>query len=818
MLSPAWSAQPPLDVSLVPQPNSAVQVQLRGNTSEPVLMWSGTSQAPPYRVALLWEASQVALGHPLPQVPAGGSGPLQTMTMSDTPQGTRLEMQVDQDVLPRLRRVADSWVLQLDAVAPKAPRAPAPARVAAPVAAPVATAPTPVRPSAAPAPLQVALAAVQPPVQPPAAPAPARELLALARPSALPPPSPPPGRRPETLLLDVQVNGSVLPDVVRVERLADGRVILPAATWKTARLRPAGDTVVFSDSDGAGYALDAATGLHYRIDRSKLQLVIDAQPEAFDGTRISMSGTERDLPNKASPGVYLNYDVTMTAGEGSSSRGGLVEMVAFNHLGALVSGSALTSSSSDGLRHVRTETYARKDWPGTMESLVVGDAIGSAGAWSRPVRFGGVRYARDFSLAPGYITTPMPAINGSAALPSTVDVLVNNQRQSSTSVPAGPFALTDVPLVNGAGDLNVVVRDLRGVETVVSQSYYTAAALLAPELSDFSFEAGALRRNFGSESNDYGPVFASGTYRYGLDAQTTVGARAELQRARQAIGADATRLLGTYAVAQGALAVSQSDAGSGAHWLAGIDRVTPGGGASALWEHSTDNYRAFGAGEREARARDRLRIGGGMRLNDTFNAGLSYTRQTSWNADSFSLAGATLGVRLPGNASLSLYASRELVTGGWSAGVNLVVPLEGGKILAANTTRQVDGATTTAVQATQATPAGPGVGWSVRASNAAGQRARAQATLNTNHVQVAAEANAGKDNNAVRLSANGSVGWLEGQAFARAASTRARSPWCRSATSKAWRCRAPTRWWRPPTAAAGRWSRGCCPTRRTSSP
>ena len=67
---------------------------------------------------------------------------------------------------------------------------------------------------------------------------------------------------------------------------------------------------------------------------------------------------------------------------------------------------------------IRTDTYWRTDLPSSMDTLVLGDTVSSGGAWSRPVRYGGVRYARDFTLAPGYITYPTPSISGSAALPS----------------------------------------------------------------------------------------------------------------------------------------------------------------------------------------------------------------------------------------------------------------------------------------------------------------------------------------------------------------------------------------------------------------
>jgi len=119
--------------------------------------------------------------------------------------------------------------------------------------------------------------------------------------------------------------------------------------------------------------------------------------------------------------------------------------VAFNSLGSLVV-NGVARGNNDQSELIRADTYVQKDLPGPMETLVMGDAIGSGGAWSRPARFGGIRWARNFSLQPGYITFPMPSLSGSAALPSTIDVLVNNQRRQSQNVEPGPFDLTNIPV------------------------------------------------------------------------------------------------------------------------------------------------------------------------------------------------------------------------------------------------------------------------------------------------------------------------------------------------------------------------------------
>lgn len=579
------------------------------------------------------------------------------------------------------------------------------------------------------------------------------------------------GVRPEMLLLDVEVNGTPLEGIVRAERLADGRLVLAVTSWKAARLRSAGESLSMSDGE-RGFALEAVPGLTYRFDRSKLKLAISAPPDAFEGTRVTNPGEQQVPPNGAPPGMYLNYDLTGTRGESRTRYGALLEGVAFNRWGSLVSGAA--ARGDDRTHHVvRTETYWRKDLPGGMDALVVGDTVSSQGAWSRPARYGGFRYARDFSLAPGFVTLPLPTISGSAALPSTVDVLVNEQRRSSMKVPPGPFDLTDVPAVNGAGEINVVVRDLRGVETVITQGYYVSPQLLRPGLSDFSVEAGALRRDFGISSLDYGPVFGAGSYRYGLARALTVGTRLEVQETRQAGGVDGAGLLGSFAVLHAAAAWSRTTAsdasggGNGPHWLVGIERVTRQTGASLQWEYFDSGFRQFAALAGESRPRERFQAGVGANLARRLSVGANYIHERTWQGERFDLAGGSVGVSFPAGVYLSAYGSKRVdAAAGWTAGINLLIPLGSRRTVTASSQRAADRGIRSIVQASQGVPQGPGWGWSVRASDVETERAQVSATVNTNHAQLIAEGNLGTGTNALRLDVNGSLGWLDGLAFA----------------------------------------------------
>ena len=115
--------------------------------------------------------------------------------------------------------------------------------------------------------------------------------------------------------------------------------------------------------------------------------------------------------------------------------------------------------------------------------------------------------------------------------------------------------------------------------------------LLTAGLSDFSFEAGALRRNFGQPDSEYGPGFGAATYRYGFTPALTGEGRVEAQKERQAAGFEVTGLIGTLASAHGAAAWSRSSddgrgrARNGGRYLLGVERNSPTGGSGSLqWE------------------------------------------------------------------------------------------------------------------------------------------------------------------------------------------------------------------------------------------
>jgi outer membrane usher protein len=717
-----------------------VQLLVRGTSlQEPELAWSGARDDGRYRLVLAWSGTRLPLEQPLPTV-TSDAGPVQRIDLRADGERTRLEVQLDRSVQPWLRRAPGGWVVRLlpDAAAPVAP--------------------VPVSPPGAPPATVVAAAVIAPP-RVPASGTPARPAQRQETPPA------------ETLLLDLTVNGQKRPGIAKAEQ--DGAVLLLASSaWTEAGLAPGATPATLSDGTPA-FALESVPGLTYSLDRGSLGLEIQAPATAFVGSTLGPSRVAAVPTGLPAPGALVNYDVSVTRpAVGQASVAGVLEAVASGAGGSLVA-SGLYTDNAAGRAFTRLDTTWLKDMPGRMETLVVGDTVGVGGGWSRPARFGGIRWGRNFGTQPGFVTMPQLSLAGEAALPSTVDVLVNNVRRLSQPVTPGPFDIRNVPIFSGAGELNLVVRDLLGRETVVRQSYYASPRLLAPGLDDFSFEAGRLRTGWGRDSR-YGDTFGAATWRRGLTAAVTAEGRAELQAGRTAAGLEVAGLLGDWAVARAAVAAARSDlhgyGEQGALVSAGIERRTVDGGASLQLDHAQAGFAPFGEGEAPTaplqRVRQRLFATIGGRLAGPVSGGANYIRQSRRDGELVEAVGVFLGVPV-GRASLSVNVNRRLDNNTWSAGLNLSMPLEDGVHTAAVVDRQASGQLAASVSAARNLPAGPGAGWRVEGSNLPGQRARGGVQVRTEHAEYAADAVVREHGQVdARAGARGSFGIVGGAAFA----------------------------------------------------
>jgi outer membrane usher protein len=158
-------------------------------------------------------------------------------------------------------------------------------------------------------------------------------------------------------------------------------------------------------------------------------------------------------------------------------------------------------------------------------TMTAGDFTTAGLAWTRPVRLGGLQIRRDFSLRNDVVTSPLLSYTGTAAVPSTIDVYVDNVRAYSGAIAAGPFNLTDVPMITSGGEAVFVLRDAGGNEQVATVPFFSTQNLLPKGTLDYSFNLGLVRETY---DNRYGDSTAgTASLRYGVSDRLTFEAHAE---------------------------------------------------------------------------------------------------------------------------------------------------------------------------------------------------------------------------------------------------------------------------------------------------
>lgn len=303
---------------------------------------------------------------------------------------------------------------------------------------------------------------------------------------------------------------------------------------------------------GDPLSLDALNGVHVDYD-AKRQTVVVVAPLALlrlDTTELG-AVTNRRSQASTSPGALLNYNVYGNYGaHGANTLSAFAELRAFNSWGVFSTTELAqhTDSGNGTLQNhtVRLDTTWTTSFPDELISLRIGDMLTDALSWTRSTRIGGIQIGTNFGLQPYLVTAPLPQFIGSATLPSDVQLYVNGLRQYSGQVPAGPFQLSTIPNISGAGNAQVVLTNALGETTTLNFSLYGEHRLLQEGLNDWSAEVGFVRKNYGLDSFDYSHDAAgSATWRYGLTNNFTIEAHGETTRNLEngVVGAD--WLLGT---------------------------------------------------------------------------------------------------------------------------------------------------------------------------------------------------------------------------------------------------------------------------------
>ncbi|HEY7237717.1 MAG TPA: fimbria/pilus outer membrane usher protein [Burkholderiales bacterium] len=577
--------------------------------------------------------------------------------------------------------------------------------------------------------------------------------------------------------LEVSLNGARAGSWVLMER--GGALYAQLEAFEEWRINrdPRAPAVVYRGE--TWYPLGSLPGYSARFNLAEQSLQLNFNPAAFATTRVSQPVAERPAVSRPLTTVFANYDLSYT-------RSDLRGLSATNDVGALtelgVSGSAGVLTNTSVIRNIasdagapytpgwrRLETTFTRDFPERNASLRLGDSTTRTGAWGRSVYFGGIQWGTNFSLSPGYITQPIPTIGGQSRAPSTVELYINDALRQTSQVPTGPFTIDNFPQMTGSGQARIVVRDLLGRETVLVQDFFSSAALLRKGLSDYSFEAGAVRRNLGIDSANYGAAFASGLFRHGLSDSFTLETRAEASEQVSGGGAGLAVALPFGMLGQVAGAASTDNVtGSGRDGLVSLEHWSLRHGFTVRAEAASREYRQVGQ-DAETLPYRRQWLASYTYANPGLgHFGLGYGRIDTYDRGPITTYNANYSILLFERTSLTISATR--VEGGDASGraigVSLLIPLDG-RINASAATTHHAGQTDGYATVSKGLGIETGAAWRALAGQRTGQNyAEGGLYYQGSKGLVTADASASDTQSTVRLGAQGGLVFADGTLFA----------------------------------------------------
>jgi outer membrane usher protein len=526
---------------------------------------------------------------------------------------------------------------------------------------------------------------------------------------------------PREVSLAVKINGRPVSDFARLLQMGDNRFYAGGDLLQQWRLRlPAADA--WSVGDQTVYRLDELPGLRASLNQAEQVLSLDVPAADFTGSQFNGMWREPLPVDHSSPGLFLNHQLQYTYTPQQSTMAGLFEAGFFSPLGVLTS----RFTSRDFLSSptpLRLDTQLTREFPDDRAALTVGDAVSSSGPWARQVNYAGIRWASDFSTQPYFMPMVLPSLAGSAAEPSTVDIYVNGLRTYRQQIDAGPFAIQNVPVMTGEGQLQMVVTDVMGRQQVITQSYINAQQLLRSGVNEYTYEAGSLRSNFGTASADYGAGFFAGSERHGFSNRLTVDGRLEASWQQQTLGLGLDYGWRSLGVLSGGFAASHGTLGPGglAYLMFQHSSRIFGYSGSVQVANSTFEQLGMTTGERAARLLGEFQVT--RNFGRRGSVSLGYLRQENRpyvdlvqpTRPDFAGVSTTFSFRVANRAYLTAgtnlsYSFKDAS----SATLSLVVPLGPRTTMLANSSLQQGGTPASTFEYLKQLPIGNGYGYDLR--------------------------------------------------------------------------------------------------------
>ncbi|MGV8924266.1 MAG: fimbria/pilus outer membrane usher protein [Ewingella sp.] len=553
------------------------------------------------------------------------------------------------------------------------------------------------------------------------------------------------------------------------------------------------------------------------------QLVFQVPDDWLPKQNINSDNLLGYTPAQSSTGLLLNYD-TYYADPHSGPRtlATLMEQRLFSSGGILTNTgtwrynieSSPGSTSHDG--YIRYDTFWRYTDEANLVSYQMGDFVSNSLTWSNSARMGGLRISRNFGVRPDLVTYPLLQYSGTAAVPTTVDLFLNGFKASSNNLNSGPFTLTNVPYINGAGEATVVTTDALGRQVSTSVPFYVSNTLLRSGLTDFDLSLGAVRKNYGIDNADYSDAAFSGIYRFGITNYLTLSTHGEATQglALGGLGADvAIGHWGTLSVSgsqsqanhapatrgefdtdvnndnninklqnnsindlsdTNSLTSNQPNTDSdtkeknGNQYTVGYSYYSTRFSISALRSSRTPGYQdltSYTSSTRLSRQADQITFSTSPFGTSNGTIGIGYYDVEAYDQSHTRLLNFSYSRSLWGQSSMFVSLNKTLSENGYSAQLQFIIPLDAGISVNAGVQRNSAGNYHEQVGASKTTPTDGGLGWNLAYSGGSEPYQQADATWKSRYatVQGGVFGQAGKYTNWADLS--GSVVFMDNDFF-----------------------------------------------------
>lgn len=359
----------------------------------------------------------------------------------------------------------------------------------------------------------------------------------------------------------------------------------------------------------------------------------------------------------------------------------------------LRSNQTLRDNGAGERQWTRTDTYAQRDLPGLRANFTLGETF-TGGEVFRSFAFSGARLASDQDMLSDAQQQYAPVIRGVAQTRAKIEVLRNGYPIYSTYVAPGPYALDDLSVGSGHGELEVVITEADGQVSRFSQPYSSLGSLLrdgvwrysatvgryngAEQLDRPSFWQGTLAKGGVWDSTLYGGLLSSDYYRAGV-----LGVARDFGE----LGAFSLDVTRTHADLGGSLGQVEGHSFAVRYGKSFQTRTNL---RFAGYRYSTEGYRDFDEAVQQRNAssrylgnrRSRLEVSAYQNIGQSSSLSLTLSQEDYWRSDYQRRQYQLQYTTRVGNLGINLFASQALSTrnsDNRTFGLSLSLPLEFGR-------------------------------------------------------------------------------------------------------------------------------------------